>query len=277
MENKSLEDALAAFEAKKTQRADYLTKHAPEIEAAKTKRNALNEKLAGLTQAERREVLNAAGLKHISAAPPPISPICARGVYTRAPAPVSNEAERLAERELLAAFAEAVNNGASLNWRYWVHQLPTLTTAEAARLMCGLDPDLFKSLESRPNMNDQRQLCAKAAMIQRLAEREGKESATPGEWITWAGRHQIAVHDGFRLEVESAPAQTAATLPPVVAGGTVKKWTPEKLAELKAYRDCHTEPETAKQFGISGARIRKLLPTGRPQKKPYSGFTHLIK
>jgi hypothetical protein len=53
-----------------------------------------------------------------------------------------------------------------------------------------------------------------------------------------------------------------------------KKWTPEKLAELKAYREAHTMPETVEKFGITEQRIRKLLPTGKPQKKPYSAFTH---
>jgi hypothetical protein len=192
-------------------------------------------------------------------------------------APASNEAERLAERELLAAFSETVNNGASLNWRYWVHQLPTLTIAEAARLMCGLDPDLFKSLESRPNKNDQRQLCFKAAMIQRLAEREGKESATPGEWITWAGRHQIAVHDGFRLEVESAPAQTTATPSPVsvvALGGTATLWTLERKTAARAMQDelrgqgnKAFAATTAAKFGVTATRLREVL-NDKPKKAP---------
>lgn len=76
---------------------------------------------------------------------------------------------------------------------------------------------------------------------------------------------------GRGLVVEVAESQPA----PVVTNG--KKWTPEKLVELKDYRECHTERETAKKFGISGARIRQLLSTpGCPQKKPYSVFTHLI-
>lgn len=82
MKSKSLEDALAELEAKKTQTAEYLVKHAPEIEAATAKRNALNAKLAALPQKERREVLNAAGLNHVSAAPPPIEPLRGSG-YTR--------------------------------------------------------------------------------------------------------------------------------------------------------------------------------------------------
>lgn len=187
-----------------------------------------------------------------------------------APATPNDDVENIEEREFLAAFSESVHNGEPINWRYWVRQLPTLTTAEAARLMCGLDPDLFKDLESRPNKNDPSRMCRKAAMIQRLAEREGKESARPDEWITWADEHQIAVHDGFRLEVESAPATDNAKPAPVVAGG--KKWTPERLAELKAYREAHTMPETADKFGISQQRIRDLLPSKKAKATPFAGL-----
>jgi len=70
----------------------------------------------------------------------------------------------------------------------------------------------------------------------------------------------------------TAPAQTAKPAP--MAG---KKWTPDKLAELRAYRDKHTMPETADKFGITEQRIRALLPSNKPQKKPYSVFTHRIK
>ena len=82
MKSKSLEGALAELEAKKTQTAEYAAKHAPELEAAMAKQNALNERLAALTQKERRKVLDAAGLKHISAAPPPLEPLRSSG-YTR--------------------------------------------------------------------------------------------------------------------------------------------------------------------------------------------------
>lgn len=132
---------------------------------------------------------------------------------------MTDDDEQFSERQFLAAFSESDNNGTSISWRYWVHQMPSLTAAEFARLACGLDPDLFQSLESRPNKNDQSKLCQKAARIQRLAERVRKESATPSEWFAWASECQIAIHDGFRSEVESALAppkvdisQTAGTV-----------------------------------------------------------------
>jgi len=78
----------------------------------------------------------------------------------------------------------------------------------------------------------------------------------------------------LRFKREDVVSLTATPAP---AEGTSKKWTPEKLAELKAYRAANTMEATAAKFGISQQRIRELLPSGKPQKKPYSVFTHRIK
>ena len=91
---------------------------------------------------------------------------------------------------------------------------------------------------------------------------------------------------GIAVEIESAaPApdtqpQAEPEATPAKAG-TAKRWTPEALAELKAYRGKHTEAETAKQFGVSGQRVRVLLAegksTGKPKASPFSGMVHRIK
>ena len=85
-------------------------------------------------------------------------------------------------------------------------------------------------------------------------------------------------------EIINKTAQTKAAPPaPIVADsasnapGKGKVWTPEKLAELKAYRAAHTMPETATKFGISEQRIRQLLPSNKPKQKGYSAFTHRMK
>lgn len=83
--------------------------------------------------------------------------------------------------------------------------------------------------------------------------------------------------------INKAAQPRAATPAPIVADsasnapGNGKVWTPEKLAELKAYRATHTMPETATKFGISEQRIRQLLPSNKPKKKGYSAFTHRMK
>lgn len=74
------------------------------------------------------------------------------------------------------------------------------------------------------------------------------------------------------LFANDAPAHIPA---PVVAAG--KTWTPEKLEQLKAYRETHTMPETADKFGISEQRIRRLLPSKRPTAKPFAGLINRMK
>lgn len=77
----ALEKALADLEAKKQAAAALAAKNAPQIERIK----ALEAQLAGLSQGERREVLDAVGMSHISAAPPPIERVRSSGPM-RAPA-----------------------------------------------------------------------------------------------------------------------------------------------------------------------------------------------
>ena len=62
-----LEQALENLEKNK--------KSAASIEPQLERLAALNRKLAGLPQSERRKVLDAIGLKHVSAAPEPITPL----------------------------------------------------------------------------------------------------------------------------------------------------------------------------------------------------------
>lgn len=105
---------------------------------------------------------------------------------------------------------EFVNNGAWINWRYWVDQMPSLAAGEAARLMAGLDPDLYADLQSRPvPRNNVEDACRMAMAFERLATAEGKLRATPAEWLEWACERQFKVHGGFILAVEDKRAQQA--------------------------------------------------------------------
>jgi len=80
------------------------------------------------------------------------------------------------------------------------------------------------------------------------------------------------------IEAAAKPQQTApATDAAAPVGAGSKKWTPEKLAELKTYREAHTMPETAVKFGISEQRIRGLLPSETPKAKPFAGLIHRTK
>lgn len=110
---------------------------------------------------------------------------------------------RCAVDEFDSAFQESTNNdGVPINWLYWVHQMPTLTAAQAARLMSGLDPDIFSNLDNPPNRATSNEAVKQARNIQRLADAESMQSATPGKWMEWAARYKFEVHTLFRIEVE---------------------------------------------------------------------------
>lgn len=82
------------------------------------------------------------------------------------------------------------------------------------------------------------------------------------------------------VESDSTPAAPPA---PVVADsasnapGNGKVWTPEKLAEVKAYREKYGTKKTAEHYQVTEQRIRQLLPGEKPKAKGYSAFTHHTK
>jgi hypothetical protein len=53
---------------------------------------------------------------------------------------------------------------------------------------------------------------------------------------------------------------------------TLKRWTPEVLDTLRAYRDEHGTKKAAEHFAISTARVRELLPRPKLTRSGYSVF-----
>jgi hypothetical protein len=104
--------------------------------------------------------------------------------------------------------------------------------------------------------------------------------ATAAEAKTAQGKWLEAM---VRVLLKPAQEQTAATPAPVAAdsasdkSGSRKLWTPEKLAELAAYRERHTMAETATKFSISEQRIRKLLPSATPKASFFPGVIHRMR
>ncbi len=81
---------------------------------------------------------------------------------------------------------------------------------------------------------------------------------------------------------KTAQPQAAAPAPVVAdsasnAAGNGKVWTPEKLAEVQAYREKYGTKKAAEHFKVSASLIRQKLPSKKPQPKGYSAFTHRIK
>ncbi|MDO8313541.1 MAG: hypothetical protein Q7T25_16540 [Sideroxyarcus sp.] len=96
------------------------------------------------------------------------------------------------------ATAEIIFNGAPIDWDYWLGTLPTLTSAQASRLMCGLDPIVFADLEARPNDNDPSRHCLQAAKLEALALADDISRLTSSAWIDWALEHSVHVSPAFK-------------------------------------------------------------------------------
>lgn len=91
----------------------------------------------------------------------------------------------------------------------------------------------------------------------------------------WPDCPPMAADSPLRYWVPDAPEEA----PQAAALGTGKRWPPERLRELADYREKHGTEAAATHFGITGARVRKLLPGEKvPTKKAagYSVFTHRI-
>jgi hypothetical protein len=117
-QNMTMADALAELDMRKAKEAEFRAKHADELAAEAAEEEALRAKLAALPMHERRQVLDAAGLKHVSAAPPPPSHI--RGSYAPAKPKVPDVSKP--------------------DWRFW-SKIKAVKVWQAVALSLGIDPD----------------------------------------------------------------------------------------------------------------------------------------
>lgn len=58
------------------------------------------------------------------------------------------------------------------------------------------------------------------------------------------------------------------------AGQPRRRWTPELLAELAAYREQHGTKAAGVRFGISRSRVRALQPRDKPRPSQFPGVVH---
>ena len=101
---------------------------------------------------------------------------------------------------------------------------------------------------------------------QRVSEVESAYNEAQEKWRKAIVRDLLKPH-----QVKTAPLaiESASTAP-----GNGKVWTPEKLAEVKAYREKYGTRKTAEHYQVTEQRIRQLLPGEKPKAKGYSAFTH---
>ena len=108
------------------------------------------------------------------------------------------------------------------------------------------------------------------------------------ELVRWARLKSYTISPELEsISAKMAPAALVSLepqAPPVVAVGasskaaiaSSKRWTPELLTELKAFRDKFGTKQAATHYGISASLVRQKLPREKPKPKGYSAFTHRI-
>lgn len=103
--------------------------------------------------------------------------------------------------------------------------------------------------------------------------------ASAKEWRQWrtAMVRQLlnpATPEAAAAQLQANPPEPLMAESASTAPGNGKVWTPEKLAEVKAYREKYGTRKTAEHYQVTEQRIRQLLPGEKPKAKGYSAFTH---
>lgn len=111
--------------------------------------------------------------------------------------------------------------------------------------------------------------CVSAVSVSELDKKEQKTTALKA--------HIVALKASIEPQKPQAAPVVAAGASDGVEPVTGKRWTPEKLAELKSYREKHGTKKAAEHFCISASLIRQKLPSEKPQPKGYSAFTYRTK
>lgn len=99
-----------------------------------------------------------------------------------------------------------------------------------------------------------------------VASTEPNKRRTLRQWLALAKDARLRVHpwaDEYLAAVEQfseAPQRAPSESAPEGTQESARKWTAERLAELEAYRKKHGTKAASSHFGISEARVRKLLP-----------------
>lgn len=115
---------------------------------------------------------------------------------------------------------------------------------------------------------------AKESVAVQKAQAEQAEEQADAAFKAW---RKAMVRQLLQPQAATSPAPVPQAAPIETVGASGKRWTPEKIAELKSYRDKHGTKKAAEYFAISEQLIRRKLPNEKPQPKGYSAFTHHIK
>ena len=177
----------------------------------------------------------------------------------------------------LAGFEEAQAmewNGGPMDWERWTVKSATLTAAQAARLMAGLDPDKFESLaftksdKAGPAKAHARRLEQLAA-----AEEPPKARDTPADWLAWAEAKRERVHGPYRLAIEqAAKAAAPAEQPAAVVRHTLQNRRTHFLAaSIRAAQETAVRSSDAAARWNTAAVWTALRAMALNEQDPFTG------
>lgn len=267
-----LEKALAELEARKKAAAEMAAKSAPHLERL----TALHAQLQALPQSERREVLDAIGLHEVSAAPQPITRLRGGGFVGR-PAPQRQPAR----------------------WALWL-TIPRVELWQAVLLSLGIEPDDSLEAEACGRVPDEplsfnrlsreffsrREDCLRALSTEGPIRPQGSlyvgmlQSPRCPVLLAEVAAFLARIGATVPIEMQATPAVTKTEEPnqsdsaEMQPQGTEKRWTPELLTEMAAFRHANGTKAAAEKYSISEARVRKLQPSDNPPPRGYSAFSH---
>lgn len=209
------------------------------------------------------------------------------------------EAEKSLKKEALKFYNQ---KGADADFSFW-SKLDFWTFDESIALLLGKEPKavtwaaiqreldplgLFFANQVEPSNFVRNYVRIREIALR--AELMGGARLRPARVLLWAGQNEIVEppaelvsHVTKRLmrQQESVAAVSAVTkdittptLSNVEPGQHSIRWTPERIAELKKFKDEHGTKDAAAHYQISAARVRKLVPTAPPVPKGYSAFNH---
>lgn len=201
-----------------------------------------------------------------------------RQARERAAAHQAAHTAKLAQEAEAAERARFYNRPeAKANFGFWL-KLETWTITEAAALLLGRDPRKVNPETLRHELSQPTGLLGMGKPLPRSAFHDDFDrlelilSRADG-LVDGRLRPDAAVQRALAFGV-NLPAALQSLLPQAevhaetVAGSGSegpRRWTPDELAKLRAYRKEHGTKKAAQHFDISEARVRELLP-GKPRR-----------
>lgn len=185
--------------------------------------------------------------------------------------------QELAKKEAAQFYNYAIGPTELAHWAL----LDAWTREESVALLLGRDPGCVSLSTIKHRQGVSRFVQAYQRLLQiveRAAPLQGGERLDPVAVLTWGLARGLNPPARLVELVEqrtgrsTRPETTAAAAPKAPAeaeiGGTTKRWTEERLQELRAHHAMHGAKQTAEKFGITRQRVQELVKKAAEAEMP---------